>query len=81
MKSGEDAADYSKDYCMWDLRNWWYGGFFYIFGAFIYAKKIPEKHYPKRFDHIGSSHQLFHIFIVIAAFIHLKASYELYIDR
>jgi len=35
----------------------------YFFGGFIiYTTKIPEKLFPKKFDIIGNSHQLWHIF-------------------
>lgn len=63
------------------MNYWIIGGVLYIAGGIIYAKNIPERCYPKRFDYCGQSHQIFHILIVIAAFIHLKASYVMYIDR
>ncbi|KAI0016480.1 hemolysin-III channel protein Izh2 [Xylariomycetidae sp. FL0641] len=47
-------------------------GFFYIFGAFLYAVRWPERSFPKTFDIWGSSHQLFHILILLAAASHLK---------
>ncbi|KAK1763230.1 mPR-like GPCR protein [Phialemonium atrogriseum] len=40
-------------------------------GAFIYAARIPESLSPGKFDIYGSSHQLFHILVVIATVIHL----------
>ncbi|KXJ95718.1 hemolysin-III related-domain-containing protein [Microdochium bolleyi] len=46
-------------------------GFLYIFGAFLYAARWPERSFPGRFDLWGSSHQLFHILIVFAAASHL----------
>jgi adiponectin receptor len=46
-------------------------GFLYIFGAFIYAARWPERYFPRTFDIWGSSHQLFHIFVVLAAATHL----------
>lgn len=42
-------------------------------GASIYASKWPEKSHPGKFDLIGSSHQLFHTFIVLGTLCHLKA--------
>jgi len=35
---------------------WLIGGFLYIFGATIYMLRIPEKHFPKKFDFFGHSH-------------------------
>lgn len=46
-------------------------GLLYIIGASIYATRIPEKWYPGRFDVVGSSHQIFHVFVVAAAASHL----------
>jgi len=57
------------------------GGFTYFFGAVLYAFKIPEVFVKGRFDIIGSSHQLFHIFVVVGAMIHFMAGVELYQKR
>ncbi|KAI2640644.1 HlyIII-domain-containing protein [Hypomontagnella submonticulosa] len=46
-------------------------GFLYIFGAFLYAIRWPERSFPGTFDIWGSSHQLFHILILLAAASHL----------
>ena len=43
----------------------------YILGAIIYAMRIPEKWAPKKFDIFGSSHQIFHVCVLTAAFLHL----------
>ncbi|MCJ1330288.1 hypothetical protein MMC10_006971 [Thelotrema lepadinum] len=43
----------------------------YILGATIYAMRVPEKWVPKKFDVLGSSHQVFHVFVLIAAILHL----------
>ncbi|CCF59296.1 hypothetical protein KAFR_0G02650 [Kazachstania africana CBS 2517] len=54
-------------------------GVFYIFGAFLYGIRFPEKYTPGKYDIWGHSHQLFHILVVIAALCHFKAlmcSYE-----
>lgn len=44
--------------------------FFYIFGAFIYAVRIPERFFPGKFDIWFQSHQIFHMFVLAAAFVH-----------
>ena len=45
------------------------GGAVYLAGGMLYARKFPEKYFPHTFDIIGSSHQLFHICVVIGAYI------------
>ncbi|GAB1318716.1 PHO36-regulatory role in lipid and phosphate metabolism [Madurella fahalii] len=46
-------------------------GALYIFGAFLYAARWPERQFPGTFDIWGSSHQIFHIFVLLAAAAHL----------
>ncbi|KAL1853537.1 hypothetical protein VTK73DRAFT_9004 [Phialemonium thermophilum] len=46
-------------------------GALYIFGAFLYAIRWPERLSPGTFDIWGSSHQLFHICVLLAAASHL----------
>lgn len=46
-------------------------GALYIFGAFLYAARWPERSFPGIFDIWGSSHQLFHVFVLLAAASHL----------
>ncbi|GAB7335560.1 hypothetical protein MBLNU13_g07898t2 [Cladosporium sp. NU13] len=46
-------------------------GLLYILGAGIYAARIPEKLAPGSFDIWGSSHQIFHVLVVMAAGAHL----------
>lgn len=45
-------------------------GAFYGIGALIYAKRIPERWRPGKFDIAGHSHQLFHILVVAGAYTH-----------
>jgi adiponectin receptor len=42
-------------------------GLFNGTGAAIYAARIPERWYPRRFDIYGSSHQIMHILVICAA--------------
>lgn len=44
---------------------------FYISSAGIYACKYAEKAQPDRYDILGSSHQIFHVLVVIGALAHL----------
>lgn len=46
-------------------------GFLYILGAAIYAARFPERVSPGKFDIWGSSHQIFHVLVVLAAMSHL----------
>ncbi|KAF4122343.1 hypothetical protein GMORB2_7335 [Geosmithia morbida] len=48
-------------------------GVMYIFGAVLYAARWPERSWPGVFDIWGSSHQIFHIFVLMAAGTHLYA--------
>jgi adiponectin receptor len=36
-------------------------------GAITYASRIPERWYPKRYDIVGSSHQIMHVLVVCGA--------------
>ncbi|KAJ5642776.1 hemolysin-III related-domain-containing protein [Penicillium lividum] len=47
-------------------------GSLYIVGACIYAMRIPERLYPGQFDIWISSHQIFHIMVVLAIISHLR---------
>ncbi|KAK4469713.1 hypothetical protein MN116_007237 [Schistosoma mekongi] len=42
----------------------------YITGASIYAARVPERCFRGRFDLWFHSHQLFHVFVIAAAFVH-----------
>ena len=51
-----DSTGYSKEYKVADMDWWAGGGALYIIGGIIYAKQIPERCYPRRFDFCGQSH-------------------------
>ncbi|QIW95163.1 hypothetical protein AMS68_000681 [Peltaster fructicola] len=46
-------------------------GVLYVVGAVIYASRVPERWRPGSFDIWGSSHQIFHVLVVLAAASHL----------
>lgn len=46
-------------------------------GATLYACRFPERMFPGKFDLAFSSHQLFHVCVVVAAAIHYKAIFQL----
>lgn len=55
-------------------------GVLYIFGAFLYGVRFPERLAPGAFDFVGHSHQIFHVLVVVAALCHLVGlmnTYEL----
>ncbi|KAJ1915577.1 hypothetical protein H4219_004243 [Mycoemilia scoparia] len=43
---------------------------FYGLGALFYALHIPERWAPGKFDYVLNSHQIFHVFVVLAAICH-----------
>jgi adiponectin receptor len=47
-------------------------GVLYISGAALYAARVPERFAPGKFDILGSSHQIFHILVLLAAATHLR---------
>ncbi|CDW79096.1 adiponectin receptor protein [Stylonychia lemnae] len=53
----------------------------YLIGAVLYATKVPERCKPGAFDMCGHSHQLFHICVVIACFIHYCQNLMLFYRR
>lgn len=60
---------------------WAFGVFIYGIGAILYSIKFPEKHFPKTFDIFGSSHQIMHISVVVAALVHYYGSVQVFHDR
>ena len=60
---------------------WYLGGITYVIGGIIYIIRFPERKYPGKFDYIGSSHQLFHITVVLAAYFHYLGSLDAYYSR
>ncbi|XP_045165940.1 adiponectin receptor protein-like [Mercenaria mercenaria] len=49
----------------------------YITGAVIYAVRIPERFFPGKFDIWFQSHQIFHVFVLAAAFVHYHGITEI----
>ena len=46
----------------------------YLSGAVIYAKAVPEKWKPGKFDLWFSSHNIFHVLVVMGAYVHYRAA-------
>jgi len=53
-------------------------GTMYITGAVLYATQTPERFFPGKVDLLGASHQIFHIFVVLAALAHYISIYKAY---
>ncbi|XP_013397290.1 adiponectin receptor protein 2 [Lingula anatina] len=51
--------------------------FLYIFGAFIYAIRFPERIFPGKCDIWFQSHQIFHMFVLAGAFVHYHGISEI----
>eukprot|EP00730_Choanoeca_flexa_P017016 TRINITY_DN8138_c0_g1_i3.p1 TRINITY_DN8138_c0_g1~~TRINITY_DN8138_c0_g1_i3.p1 ORF type:complete len:514 (+),score=89.43 TRINITY_DN8138_c0_g1_i3:140-1681(+) len=49
----------------------------YLFGAYIYMKRIPECWFPGKFDIWFHSHQLWHIFVILAAYAHYRCIFNM----
>ena len=68
---------FSSDYVNishWSMLSF---GVYYVIGAIIYAMRFPERFFPGKFDIMFHSHQIFHVLIVIAAWIHLNNIQEI----
>ncbi|XP_020813920.1 adiponectin receptor protein isoform X2 [Drosophila serrata] len=56
-------------------------GLLYILGALMYALRVPERWFPGKFDIWGQSHQIFHILVIAAAFVHYHGISEMAMYR
>ena len=48
----------------------------YLSGALIYVGQYPERLWPGRFDIVGHSHQIWHLFVTWAAVVHYSTLHE-----
>jgi adiponectin receptor len=46
----------------------------YVAGVIIYGNQFPEKFWPGKFDHIGHSHQFWHLFVCGGIWYHYQAA-------
>ncbi|KAB7500246.1 Adiponectin receptor protein [Armadillidium nasatum] len=56
-------------------------GVLYVMGALLYAVRIPERWFPGKCDLWFHSHQLFHILVIAAAFVHYHGISEMAMYR
>ena len=72
---GDTIKGYSKDIYLF---NWYLGGISYIVGALFYILRFPEKKFPRIFDFVGASHQIFHVLVFLGALFHFMGSLDAY---
>merc|ERR1712183_451475 len=56
-------------------------GGLYILGAVLYACRIPERFLPGKCDFWFQSHQIFHILVIAAAFVHFHGMQNIALYR
>jgi adiponectin receptor len=56
-------------------------GSLYITGAVLYAARIPERFMPGKCDIWFQSHQIFHVLVILAAFVHYHGISEMAVYR
>lgn len=56
-------------------------GTLYILGAIVYTLRIPEKWFPGKCDIWLQSHQIFHVLVIAAAFVHYHGISEMAMHR
>ncbi|XP_046671583.1 LOW QUALITY PROTEIN: adiponectin receptor protein-like [Homalodisca vitripennis] len=56
-------------------------GLLYILGAALYAWRVPERFFPGRCDIWFQSHQIFHVLVIAAAFVHFHGITEMAMHR
>lgn len=56
-------------------------GVLYIFGAMLYALRVPERWFPGKFDIWFHSHQIFHVFVLGGALVHYHGISEMAMHR
>ncbi|RKP34780.1 hemolysin-III related-domain-containing protein, partial [Dimargaris cristalligena] len=50
-------------------------------GVYFYANKYPERLWPGLFDHIGNSHQLWHMAVIGGIYYHYNAALHFFNNR
>lgn len=56
-------------------------GALYLTGALLYATRVPERFLPGKCDIWFQSHQIFHLLVVVAAFVHYHGITEMALHR
>ncbi|RCH99034.1 hypothetical protein CU098_003992 [Rhizopus stolonifer] len=53
----------------------------YLAGVIVYGNQFPEKFWPGKFDHLGHSHQFWHLFVCGGIWFHYQAALEFAFQR
>jgi len=56
-------------------------GSLYVLGAILYAIRVPERFFPGKCDLWFQSHQIFHVLVLAAAFVHYHGISEMAMYR
>ena len=56
-------------------------GAVYFVGTVLYLTKIPERWLNGQVDYIGSSHNIFHVLILVALSLDMTDCWRLYLER
>ncbi|XP_065573859.1 adiponectin receptor protein-like [Artemia franciscana] len=56
-------------------------GLLYIVGATLHTFRMPERFFPGQCDIMFQSHQIFHVLVICAAFVHYHGIYEMAAHR
>jgi adiponectin receptor len=57
---------------------WFLEGLIYSIGALFFATRFPESRWPGKFDIFFSSHQIFHILVVMGSVVHFAGVWDAY---
>jgi adiponectin receptor len=57
---------------------WLLEGLIYGIGAFFFATRFPESRWPGKFDIFFSSHQIFHVLVVMGSMVHFAGVWDAY---
>jgi len=57
---------------MMDLRSFFGLAGINLSGGVLYASRIPERWFPGRFDLLGHSHNLMHVFVIVGTVVRLN---------
>jgi adiponectin receptor len=57
---------------------WLLEGLIYGIGAFFFSTRFPESRWPGKFDIFFSSHQIFHVLVVLGSIVHFAGVWDAY---
>jgi predicted membrane channel-forming protein YqfA (hemolysin III family) len=72
---------YFQDEFPFDIFPFILAGGIVAVGTFCYSIKFPERYFKSTFDILGSSHQIFHVSVVVGGIMLFNVSFNMYIAR